>query len=56
MSQEGRAQSFPSNGFAHLAQFGARFIEQAANYIDSLRLESDKKRIDAVFRQVYKVF
>lgn len=56
MSRDGSARSFPPDHFASFAEFSAKFTEQAANYIDALRLESDKKKIDAVFRQISRIF
>lgn len=42
--------------FDSLSEFGSKFSKYAANYIESLILESDKRRVDLVFRQINRLF
>lgn len=45
-----------SINFEPLSGFGARFSKIAADYVESLVLESDKRRIDLLFKQLKHVF
>jgi hypothetical protein len=39
-----------------LSQFGASFTKDTLNYMTALKLESDRKRVHSLFRQLYQIF
>lgn len=42
--------------FTELSKFGNAFTADASRYVASLKSESDKQRVDRIFKQLYKVY
>lgn len=45
-----------SINFDSLSAFGARFTQDASSYVAALNVDGDKRRVAALFNQLYKVF